>query len=108
MRSIDEEFLRHSVLGTHRMRDYLRRSVHHVNRKRLQRLMRQMGLALLLPKLNTSIENKKHKVYPYLLRHLVIDKPIQAWCNDITYISLNAGFVYLVSVMNCHSRKVLS
>ena len=108
MRLIDEEFMRHPFLGTRRMRHYLRRSGYHVNRKRVQRLMRQMGLASLLPKPNTSIGNKKHNVYPYLLRNLVIDKPNQVWCTDITYIRLKSGFVYLVAVMDWHSRKVLS
>lgn len=108
MRLIDEEFMRHPFLGTRRMGHYLRRLGYHVNRKRVQRLMRQMGLASLLPKPNTSIGNKKHKVYPYLLRHLVIDKPNQVWCTDITYIRLKGGFVYLVAVMDWHSRKVLS
>ena len=108
MRLIDEEFMRHPFLGARRMRHYLRRSGYHVNRKRVQRLMRKMGLASLLPKPNTSIGNKKHKVYPYLLRNLVIDKPNQVWCTDITYIRLKGGFVYLVAVMDWHSRKVLS
>ena len=108
MRLIDEEFMRHPFLGSRKMRNYLRREGYRINRKRVQRLMRKMGLASLAPKPNTSLGNKKHKVYPYLLRNKVINQPNQVWCSDITYIRLKGGFVYLVAIMDWHSRKVLS
>jgi putative transposase len=90
------------------MRSYLRRLGHDVNRKRVQRLMRIMGLVSVAPKPNTSKRNKEHKVYPYLLRGLVIDRPNQVWCTDITYVRMQGGFVYLVAIMDWYSRKVLS
>ena len=108
MHIIDEEFMRHPFLGSRKLRDYLRRQGHTVNRKRVQRLMRKMGLASVVPKPNTSIGNKAHKVYPYLLRNKNIDQPNQAWCADITYIRLKGGFVYLMAIMDWYSRKVLS
>jgi len=108
MRLIDEEFMCHPFLGSRQMRDYLRRQGYRINRKRVQRLMRKMGLVSLAPKPNTSHSNKAHKVYPYLLRNLVINQPNQVWCADITYVRLRGGFVYLVAIMDWHSRKVLS
>jgi putative transposase len=108
MRLIDEEFMRHPFLGTRKMRNYLRREGYRINRKRVQRLMRKMGLASLAPNPNTSLRNKEHRVYPYLLRNLIIDKVNQVWCTDITYIRLKGGFVYLIAVMDWRSRKVLS
>lgn len=108
MRLIDEEYMRHPFLGTRQMRDYLNRTGYHLNRKRVRRLMRKMGLASIAPKPNTSIGNKAHKVYPYLLRNIEVAKPNQAWCTDITYIRLKGGFVYLVAIMDWFSRKVLS
>ena len=76
-------------------------------RKRVQRLIRKMGLESVAPKPSTSIGNKQHKVYPYLLRTLEINSPNQVWCTDLTYIRLKGGFFYLVAVMDLHSRKVL-
>lgn len=108
MRVIDEEFMRHPFLGSRQMRNYLRRQGYPINRKRVQRLMRKMGLVSLAPKPNTSLGNKTHKVYPYLLRNKTINQPNQVWCTDITYIRLKGGFVYLVAIMDWYSRKVLS
>ena len=108
MNLIDEEFMRHPFLGTRQMRNYLNRQGYRVNRKRVRRLMRKMGLASLAPKPNTSLGNKAHKVYPYLLRGMEINRPNQVWCTDITYIRLKGGFVYLVAIMDWYSRKVLS
>ena len=108
MRLIDEEFMRHPFLGTRKIRSYLRRKGFCINRKRVQRLMRKMGLASLAPKPNTSLKNKAHKVYPYLLRNLAINRVNQVWCTDITYIRLKGGLVYLVAIMDWYSRKVLS
>lgn len=108
MRLIDEEYTRHPFYGSRQLRNYLRRQGHKVNRKRVQRLMRLMGIMSVAPKPNTSKKGKAHKIYPYLLNNLVIDKPNQVWCTDITYLRLQGGFVYLIAVMDWHSRKVLS
>ncbi len=79
-----------------------------VNRKRVQKLMRLMGIEAIYPKRRLSVANKEHKIYPYLLRDLDISRPDQVWATDITYIRLNRGFAYLVAVMDWYSRYVLS
>ncbi len=107
-RLIDEEYTRHPFYGTRRMVVYLGRCGHIVNRKRLQRLMRTMGLAGMAPGPNTSKAHPQHKVYPYLLRGVAIERPNQVWSTDITYIRLARGFVYLVAIIDWYSRKVLS
>ena len=108
MRLIDEEFLRHPFYGSRKMRDYLNRKGFPVNRKRVQRLMRLMGIESVAPKPNTSTPRRDHKVYPYLLKKLSITESDQVWCSDITYIQLSHGFVYLTAVMDWASRYVLS
>lgn len=108
MRLIDKEYTNHPFYGSRNLCSYLRRLGHVVNRKRIQRLMRLMGLVSVAPKPNTSKRNKVHKIYPYLLRNLVIDCPNQVWCTDITYVRMQGGFVYLVAIMDCYSRKVLA
>ena len=108
MELIDRCHLKYPFYGTRRIRDWLEDQGHTVNRKRIQRLMRTMGIAALYPKRNLSLANQAHKVYPYLLRNLVIDRPNQAWATDITYIPMARGFVYLVAVMDWYSRRVLS
>ena len=108
MRLIDEEYTRHPFFGSRKMRDYLRRLGHKVNRKRVRRLMRKMGIKSVAPSPNTSKPNLEHKVYPYLLNGLDIGQANQVWCTDLTYIRLEGGFVYLVAVMDWYSRKVLS
>jgi putative transposase len=109
MRLIDEEYLRHPFLGTRGMRDYLIGVGRQVNRKRVQRLMRLMGLESIAPrKKRTTVRNWDHTVYPYLLRGLSIDRPGQVYCSDITYIPIRGGFVYLTAVMDWYSRYVLS
>ena len=108
MRLIDEEYTRHPFYGTRQMRNYLRKRGYKVNRKRVQRLMRKMGIQSVAPKPGTSKPHPSHKVYPYLLRNLVIDQPDQVHCTDITYIRLPGGFVYLTAVMDWYSRFVLS
>ncbi len=109
MRKLDELHLRHPFKGSRRLRDDLW-DVHglRVNRKRVQRLMRMMGMRALYPGARTTRPNKQHKVYPYLLRDLEIDRVNQVWCTDITYIPMRKGFLYLVAIMDWHSRKVLS
>ena len=107
-RLIDEEYTRHPFYGTRRMVVFLLTVGHTVNRKRVQRLMRQMGLAGMAPGPNTSRPHPEHKVYPYLLRGVPVVRPNQVWSTDITYIRLARGFVYLVAVIDWYSRKVLS
>jgi putative transposase len=108
MRLIDEQYLKTPCWGSRSMRNHLRRLGYKVNRKRVQRLMRIMGLEAIYPKPSTSRPHPQHKLYPYLLRGLVIERPNQVWTADITYIPMNRGFMYLVAVMDWLSRKVLS
>ena len=108
MRRIDELFLENPTWGSRKMRDRLRLEGHGVNRKRIQRLMRLMGIEVLYPKKNLSRKHPDHKIYPYLLRGLAIDTPNKVWCADITYIRLHHGFVYMVAILDWYSRKVLS
>lgn len=108
MRLIDEEYTRHPFYGTRKMRDYLRRNGYQVNRKRIQRLMRKMSLKSVAPGPNTSKPQPAHKIYPYLLNGLQINRANQVWCTDITYIRMAGGFVYLVAIMDWYSRKVLA
>ena len=108
MRQIDRCHLEHPYYGSRRIRDWLEDEGYRVNRKRIQRLMRTMDLVALYPKRNLSLANQAHKVYPYLLRGLTIDCPNKVWATDITYIPMARGFVYLVAIMDWHSRRVLS
>lgn len=108
MRLIDEQYLETPFFGSRQMCSSLRRSGHRVNRKRIQRLMRLMGLEALFPRRKTTIPATGHAVYPYLLRGLTIDRPDQVWCSDITYVPLRYGFLYLVAVMDWFSRHVLA
>ena len=108
MRLIDEQYLKTPCWGSRSMRNHLRRLGYKVNRKRVQRLMRVMGIEAIYPKPRTSRPHPDHKVYPYLLRDLTIDRPNQVWTADITYIPMSRGFMYLVAVMDWYSRKVLS
>jgi len=108
MRVIDEEYMAHPFYGRRSMRLALRRRGYVVSGKRVRRLMRKMGLKSVAPKPNTSAPAPGHKIYPYRLRGLVIERPDQVWCADITYIRLANGFVYLTAVMDWHSRYVLA
>lgn len=108
MRRMDELHLAWPFYGSRRMAAVLRRDGWAVNRKRAKRLMRVMGLEAIYQKPNTSRGHPEHKVYPYLLRGLVIERPNQVWCADITYIPMAKGFVYLVAVMDWFSRRVLA
>ena len=107
-RRIDELFTERPFLGSRGMMRALRREGIWCNRKRVQRLMREMGLESVAPKPNTSIPRKDHEVFPYLLRGLNIDGPNQVWATDITYIPMRRGHLYLVAVLDWWSRKVLS
>lgn len=107
-RLIDEEYTNRPFYGSRRMMVFLRGAGHLVNRKRVQRLMRGMGLAGMAPGPNTSKAHPKHKVYPYLLRGVPVVGPNEVWSTDITYIRLARGFAYLVAVIDWYSRTVLS
>lgn len=108
MRWIDEIHLKRPFYGSRRIRDDLRDLGYPVNRKKVQRLMRLMGISALYPKANTSRPGKGHKVYPYRPKGLEIDHANQVWAADITYIPMARGFVYVVAIMDWYSRKVLS
>jgi len=108
MEQIDMLYLAHPENGSRMMVRVLARQGVVVNRKRVQRLMNLMGIRSLAPQRKTTVANKEHFKYPYLLRGLLIDRPNQVWCTDITYIPFAKGFMYLVAIMDWHSRKVLS
>jgi putative transposase len=108
MRWIDEQYLATPFYGSRRMAKELGRSGYRVNRKRVQRLMRIMGLEGVFPGRKTSKPAPGHRVYPYLLRGLTIDRPNQVWCSDITYVPMRCGFLYLVAVMDWFSRHILA
>ncbi len=108
MSLIDEEYSRTPFYGTRRMTAYLIRQGYEVNRKRIQRLMRLMGIEALNPKKKLSIPSPEDKKYPYFLKGLAITEPDQVWSTDITYIRMNKGFLYLVAIIDWYSRYVLS
>ena len=108
MRRIDELFTQWPFLGSRRLARMLREDGQAINRKRMQRLMRQMGIAALAPKPRTTKRAPGHKVFPYLLRSMTIDRPNQVWAADITYVPIGRGFLYLVAIMDWASRAVLS
>jgi len=108
MRVIDEQYTRTPFYGVPKMTQWLKRQGYCVNRKRIRRLMKLLGLEAVYPKRNLSKPSKEHKKYPYLLRGISILRPDQVWSADITYIRLSRGFVYLVAVMDWHSRYILS
>jgi putative transposase len=105
---IDAEYTRHPFYGSRKMVVLLRNQGHTVNRKRVQRLMRILGLAAMAPGPHTSIPHPQHKIYPYLLRGVFVTRPNQVWSTDITYIRLAHGFAYLTAVIDWYSRKVLA
>jgi putative transposase len=108
VRLIDEEYTRRPFYGSRKMVIFLKKAGHHVNRKRVQRLMRQLGLAGMAPGPNTSRPHPEHKIYPYRLRGVAVVRPNQVWSTDITYIRLPRSFAYLVAIIDWHSRRVLS
>jgi putative transposase len=108
MRRIDEEFTKRPFYGVPRMTARLRMMGHGVNPKRVRRLMRVMGLEAIYPRPRLSVNGPDHKVYPYLLKGVTIDRPDQAWATDIRYVRLAHGFVYLVAILDWYSRYVLS
>ena len=105
---IDEQYTQRPFYGSRRMVVHLREQGYALNRKRVQRLMRTLGLAGMAPGPATSRPHPGHKVYPYLLRGVAIVRPDQVWSTDITYVRLAHGFAYLVAVMDWYSRRVLA
>src|ERR1700732_1781426 len=108
MRRIDELYTAWPFLGSRRMTALLRAEGQRVNRKRVQRLMRQMGIAALGPKPRTTKPAPGHKIFPYLLRNLVIERPNHVWAADITYVPIGRGFLYMVAIIDWASRAVLA
>jgi putative transposase len=108
MRLIDEAFLEMPWYGARQMARHLRRLGWCIGRKRVRRLMRKIGLAPIYQAPRTSEPHPRHKIYPYLLRHMTIERPNQVWCADVTYIPMRRGFLYLVAIMDWASRKVLA
>ncbi len=107
MNLIDRQYTAQPVYGSRRMTAWLQRQGHPVNRKRVQRLMRLMGLEAIHPRPNLSAPAAGHKVFPYLLRGVAIDRVDQVWSTDITYIGLPSGFLYLAAVIDWYSRYVI-
>lgn len=108
MRHLDELHLERPFFGSRMMTQTLKRQGLPVNRKRVQRLMRLMGLESMAPQPSTSFPSPDHPVYPYLLRGLIIDRINQVWASDITYIPMARGFAYLVAIIDWYSRRVLA
>ena len=108
MALIDRQYLARPYYGSRRMATWLATQGHHVNRKRVQRLMRMLGLAAIYQRPNTSKPAVAHKIYPYLLRELAIERVNQVWCSEITDIPMVKGFLYLVVIMDWVSRAVLA
>jgi putative transposase len=108
MRLLDEQYLRTPFYGSRRLQVWLASQGHTVNRKRVQRLLRQMGLETIYPKPKTTVRGAGHQIYPYLLRGLAVTRPNQVWGTDITYVPLARGFLYLAAIMDLYSRFVLA
>ena len=109
MSRIDALYMDYPFLGSRRMAVLVGQEMNReFNRKRFQRLMQVMGIQAIYPKPNTSKPGEGHKIYPYLLRGLKVDRPNQVWSCDITYIPLSGGFAYLIAVIDWYSRYVLS
>lgn len=108
MKFIDQQYIKTPSYGSRRMTAQLRLEGYLLNRKRIQRLMRQMGLQAIYPKPRLTVRNSDHKIYPYLLRSVSIEHVNQVWSSDITYIPMSNGFMYLTVVLDWYSRYVLS
>ncbi len=108
MRRIDELHLEHPFAGARMLRDLLRQEGYTVGRKHVARLMRTMGIEALYRKANTSRRHPEHRIYPYLLRGLTIDRPNQVWAMDITYLPMARGFVYLAVALDWATRRILA
>lgn len=108
MRLLDEQYLQTPFYGSRRMTAWLHQVGYAVNRKRVQRLMGLMGLEAVFPKKQTSLANPKHRIYPYLLGQVTLERPNQIWSTDITYVPMNKGFMYLVAIIDWFSRYVVA
>jgi putative transposase len=108
MRLIDQEYTAHPFYGSRKMTRWLVQQGEAVNRKRVQRLMRVMGLEAIYPKPKLSLAGRGHRIYPYLLRNVSIDRADQVWSTDITYVPLSGGFMYLAAIIDWFSRYVLA
>lgn len=108
MRLMDEQYLQTPFYGWRRMTVWLHRQGYEVNHKRVRRLLLKMGLQAIYPKPKTSQKAPEHKIYPYLLRNLTIERPNQVWSTDITFVPMPHGFMYLVAIMDWFSRYVLA
>lgn len=108
MRLIDERYTACPFYGSRRLTAWLLRRGEAVNRKRVQRLMRQMGLEAIYPKPRLSMARRGHRIYPYLLRGVSIERPDHVWSTDITYLPMKAGFMYLAAIVDWYSRYVLT
>jgi putative transposase len=108
MRLLDAEYTAHPFYGSRQLTSWLIRQGELVNRKRVQRLMRVMGLEAIYPKPRLSVAGRGHRIYPYLLRGVRIERPDQVWSTDITYVPLVSGFMYLAAIIDWFSRYVLS
>jgi putative transposase len=108
MRRIDEQYLQTPFYGWPKMTVALRNQGYAVNGKRVRRLMRQMGLQAVTVRKRPATSMPGHRIYPYLLRHLAIERPNQVWCADITYVPMPLGFLYLVTIMDWFSRYVIA
>jgi len=107
MKKIDQIYTKYPFYGSRRITVLLRRESFDINRKHVQRLMRKMGLEAIYPKPKTTLRNQEHKIYPYLLRGLLIDRPNHVWSTDITYIPLQKGFMYLTAVIDWYTGMCL-
>lgn len=108
MRLIDEQYMQTPFYGSRKMSAWLRRRGEMVNRKRVQRLMQLMGIEAIYAKPRTTRRNANHRVFPYLLRNVEVNRPDQVWSSDITYVPMPRGFMYLTAVIDWYSRYVLS
>ena len=108
MRKIDDQYMKHPTSGSRTISDHLNRQGYNVNRKKIQRLMRLMCIEAIYPRPRTSKPHPEHRIYPYLLRGLDINRPDMVWAADITYVPMRRGFMYLVAIIDWYSRKVLS
>lgn len=108
MKQIDETYMAHPTFGSRLMTLWLQRQGYVINRKRVRRLMRLMGLEAIYQKPNLSRPNQEHRVYPYLLRRLKVTRPNQVWAMDITFVPIQGGYIYLCAVLDWYSRAVLA
>ena len=108
MRQLDAEYTRHPFYGSRKLTRWLQEQGEQVNRKRVQRLMRLMGLEALYPKPRLSQGGQGHRIFPYLLRGVTVARPDQVWSTDITYVPLTTGFMYLAAIIDWYSRYVLA